>query len=455
MIQIPNGWQPRSYQLPAWKALEHGCKRVFPLWHRRAGKDEVALHWTAVCTQLEPATYWHMLPKQEQGRKAIWDAVNPHTGKRRIEEVFPGATLHSPSKSSESIVARARDDLMSLRFKSGAAWHVLGSDNVDSLVGSPPKGVVFSEWALADPRAWALVAPILEENNGWAIFPSTPRGRNHAERMFRSFKDDEHWFVQRLSAGDTGVFNREQLDRIRKDLCAQYGVAIGQAMFRQEYECSFEAPVLGAYYSEVLDQLENDKAITICPYDPEGGPVLVSFDLGIGDQTALWFAQQVGREVHILSYYASMGVGMDHYAGVICERFNRQQIGRLILPHDANQREKLSGRSVHDFFRNQGFETQVVPRVSGGDGLMQEINAVRRFLPRCVFDAEGCDQGINALRNYRAEYDENKMVLAGRPLHDWASHGADSFRTLVMGWDVATAPEQRPGRVWRRRGVPV
>ena len=444
-VQIPNGWRPRAYQRAAWGALESGCKRVLPLWHRRAGKDEIALHWTAVQCVLHPANYWHMLPKQDQARKAIWDAVNPHTGKRRIDEVFP-----------PEVRDRTRDDLMSIRFRSGAYWQVLGSDNVDSLVGSPPKGVVFSEWALADPRAWALIEPILEENGGWAIFPTTPRGRNHAARMFESFKSEGHWFVERLPASETTVFTPAQLDGIRKGLVAQYGMAVGKALFRQEYECSFEAPVLGAFYAEWLDDLEDRGGVCAVPFDPEGGPVHVSFDLGVGDQTALWFAQQVGREVHLLDYHAAMGRGMDHYVEEIRSRFRPHQIGRLILPHDAKHREKLSGRSVQEYLQQQGFETQVVPRPPTGDALMQEIQAVRRFLPRCVFDRDKCDVGLNALRNYRAEYDDERQVIAGRPVHDWASHGADSFRTLVMGWDAATALANTGGvRFRKRQGVPV
>lgn len=447
-VQVPNGWRPRWYQLPAWEALERGCKRVYPLWHRRAGKDEVALHWTAVQCVQRPATYWHMLPKQEQARKAIWDAVNPHTGVRRIDEVFP-----------PEMRDRTRDDLMSIRFRTGAYWQVLGSDNVDSLVGSPPAGVVFSEWALADPQAWALIEPILEENGGWAIFPSTPRGRNHAARMFDAFREDPEWFVQRLPATDTDVYDQAQLDKIRKGLQAQYGVAVGQALFRQEYQCSFEAPVLGAYYAEWLDELDDQGAICRVPYDPDGGPVMVSFDLGVGDQTALWFAQRVGREVHILDYHAAMGRGMDHYVAEIRDRFRPHQIGTLILPHDARQREKLSGRSVEDYLREQGFEVLVVPRPANADAMMQEIQAVRRFLPRCVFDREKCEGGLDALRNYRADYDDEKRVISSRPVHDWASHGADSFRTLVMGWDKVSdygvTPSPRRIAARRRMGVPV
>lgn len=451
MLRIPNDWSPRDYQLPAWQALEGGCKRVLPIWHRRSGKDDIALHWTAVSILQRPGTYWHMLPKYEQARKAIWDERVDvvRDGKvvgnrRRIDWAFP-----------HELRERTRDDLMQIKFRNGAVWQVVGSDNPDSLVGTNPVGIVFSEYALANPASWAFLEPILEQNGGWAIFPTTPRGENHCFTMYQERLEDPEWFVQRLPASETGVFTTHQLDRIARGLRGQYGKAIGDAMYRQEYEVSFQAPVLGAYYAEWLDRLEQDKAICRLPYDPDGGPVMVSFDLGVGDQTAIWFAQQVGREVHILDYHAAMGQGMDYYVGQIRERFKDHQIGTVILPHDAKHREKLSGRSVQDYLNRQGFQTVVVGAPRNQEALMGEINAVRRFLPRCVFDREKCQQGLAALRNYRSEYDENNKVL-GKPVHDWASHGADSFRTLVMGWDkVVAASRGSAAPVMRRKGVPV
>ena len=168
------GWQPRAYQKPVWDYFKGGGKRAVCVWHRRSGKDEFCLHLAAVKAHERPATYWHMLPEAAQARKAIWDAVNPVTGRRRIDEAFPRAAR-----------TLTREADMFIRLSSGSTWQVVGSDNYNSLVGTPPIGIVFSEFALADPSAWAYLSPILEENGGWAAFVTTPRGRNHAWRMFR------------------------------------------------------------------------------------------------------------------------------------------------------------------------------------------------------------------------------------------------------------------------------
>ena len=126
-IVLPNGWNPRDYQLPAWNALEGGIKRLLLLWHRRAGKDDDCLHWAATQAMQRVGNYWHMLPEYAQARKSIWEAVDPHTGKRRIDEAFP-----------DEICANKRSQDMFIRFKNGSTWQLVGSDTYNSLVGSPP-----------------------------------------------------------------------------------------------------------------------------------------------------------------------------------------------------------------------------------------------------------------------------------------------------------------------------
>ena len=155
-IRLPNGWRPRDYQRPLWSYLRGGGLRADMAWHRRSGKDDVSLHWAAIASAKRVGNFWHMLPEANQARKAIWEAVNPHTGKKRIDEAFPKA-----------LRASTRDTDMRIEFKNGSTWQVVGSDNYDSLVGTTPIGVVFSEWSLAKPDAWTYLRPILAENGGW------------------------------------------------------------------------------------------------------------------------------------------------------------------------------------------------------------------------------------------------------------------------------------------------
>lgn len=234
-IRIPaNGWKPRAYQMAAWEYLQSGGRHAELVFHRRAGKDDLCLHWAAVSAVTKPATYWHMLPQAAQARKAIWEAVNPHSGKRRIDEAFP-----------HEIRSNTRENEMLIKFINGSTWQVVGSDNYNALVGSPPYGVVFSEWALAKPEARAMLRPILMENGGWQIYITTPRGPNHAKDTFESAQDSPGSFAQLLNATQTGVFTPEQLEAERQQYIRDYGQDVGEAKFEQEYMCSWAAVITG------------------------------------------------------------------------------------------------------------------------------------------------------------------------------------------------------------------
>ncbi|MCG8560468.1 MAG: hypothetical protein MI824_11760 [Hyphomicrobiales bacterium] len=427
-IRLPNDWQPRDYQLPAWQALEAGCKRGLLIWHRRSGKDDVGLHWTACAAQERVGTYWHMLPQYGQARKAIWDAVDPHKGRRRIDLAFPKALREG-----------AREDMMTIRFKSGSMWHLVGSDNYDTLVGTPPVGVVFSEWALADPKAWAFLRPILAENGGWALFVTTSRGRNHAARMFETYKQDPGWFVQRLKATETDVFSALQLEQERREYIADYGEEEGSALYEQEYLCSFDGPVFGAFYARELRRAQEEGRIGRVPYD-RAHPVHTAWDLGYTDSTAIWFIQAVGKERRLIDFHEGSGVGLDVYARVL--RSKPYLYGHHYFPHDAEHHELTTGESRVDTLRGLGIEPTVVPQHNVLDG----INATRHMLDRTWIDEETCgERGLEALRQYRREWDDRLKDWKRKPLHDWTSHAADALRTFAAGFDE---PElvRKPGR---------
>ncbi|QCI67515.1 hypothetical protein [Phreatobacter stygius] len=424
-IRIPNGWQPRWYQRALWDHLEAGGKRALMVAHRRWGKDEVALHRSAVAMIERPATYWHMLPEYGQGRKAIWNAVNPHSGKRRIDEAFP-----------HEIRNRSNDNEMFIELINGATWQVVGSDSYDSVVGSPPVGVTFSEWALADPRAWAYIQPILSENDGWALFITTPRGKNHVERMVRGHDKDPNWYVGIQTVDDTHAISREAVDEARKGYRALFGDDQGDMLIEQEYYCSFDAAVIGAYYGRQMAQALRERRICGVPHDP-AAPVWTAWDLGMDDATAIWFVQCVGREFHAIDYYEATGMDLAHYVKLVKDK--PYLYGGHILPHDVKARELGTGKSREEVLKTLGLAVTVCPDHRVDDG----INALRLMLPKLWFDQEKCARGIEALSLYRADYDEKNQVLKPKPVHDWASHPADALRYLAIG--IGDAPDAPVG----------
>jgi hypothetical protein len=414
-INLPNNWQPRPYQRALWDYLEHGGKRGLAVCHRRWGKDDVALHWTAVAAHQRVASYWHMLPEYAQARKAIWTAVNPHTGKRRIDEAFP-----------REIRASTDEQGMFIRFKNGSTWQVLGSDSYDSLVGAPPAGIVISEWALANPTAWAYLQPILAENGGWALFLYTSRGKNHGYKLYESAKTRPDWHVERQNATDTGIFSEAALIEAKADLVALYGEEDGEAVYEQEYFCSFNAAVIGAYYGRLLARLDVENRLTSVPYDPQF-PVYCGWDLGIDDMTVVWFAQIVGREVRIIDYLEARNRALTDVAREVKSKPYVYQ--EHYLPHDVDTREMTSAKTRKEALEEIGLR----PIRSGSRLPVQDgINAVRNLLPKCVFDSRKCEKGLEALMQYRVDWDDKARTPRKTPLHDWSSHAADAFRELAV-----------------------
>lgn len=400
------------------------------IWHRRAGKDEVSLNKAAVAAHERVANYWHCLPMYEQARKAIWEAINPHTGRRRIDEAFPHALRKRTDNSS-----------MTIEFKSGSIWRVVGSDNPDSLVGAPPAGIVFSEWALANPSAWAYLAPILAENNGWADFITTPRGRNHVKTMYDMARNSPEWFAEVLTVADTG-FPIEIVEKQRSEYHAIFGEEDGDALIEQEYWCSFEAAILGAYYGKVLSRAERAGRIRPVPYEPEL-PAHTAWDLGKGANMAIWMFQVAFDGVRVIDYH--QGAHSDAIPECV-EAIEKRPYrwGNDYVPHDAKVKEIGSGRTRVETLIALKRKPVLVPMHKVDDG----IHAARRLLDgRCWIDEERCEKGLEALRQYRAEWDDGKKVFKDTPLHDWTSHGADAFRYLAMAYrEIAPEIPEPPPR---------
>lgn len=426
-ISLPYNWSPRPYQQPLWDYLEGGGKRAVVVWHRRAGKDEMCLHHTACAAHERIGNYWHMLPEYAQARKAIWDAVNPHTGKKRIDEAFP-----------VGLRAATNDQEMKIKLSCGSTWQVVGSDNVNSLVGSAVAGMVFSEYALSNPSAWGYLSPILGENNGWALFISTPRGHNHFEAMLKTARREAGWFSQVLTADDTGVFTPEFLEtelRQKQDL---HGDEYGRSLFLQEYYCSFDAAIMGSIWGDCVERAQNEGRIVDFALDPAVA-VDTGWDLGRTDDTAIWFRQLNGPNLDIVDHHSSNGKDVQFYVDFLLSWAKKHgtKYGTHWLPHDARPRTLAAGgKSILQQFQDavrlhpELGRFAIVPKLDKQEGIM----AGRKTFPRCRFHATRCAKGLESLRQYHREWDDEKKVFTDNPEHDWSSHDADAFRYLSLSW---------------------
>ncbi|MGL4811894.1 MAG: hypothetical protein ACRCXM_08960 [Beijerinckiaceae bacterium] len=413
-------YRVRWYQQRFHRALvERTHDRLIAIWHRRAGKDDVLLDAMRTLALKDPGTYWHCFPEQKQARKAIWNGVNGNTGKRRIFEAFP-----------QSIIKRMQDDDMFIELNNGATFQLIGSDRYDSTVGSGPKGIGYSEWALSNPAAWAYHQPMIRETKGFAAFITTPRGRNHAKTMYDN-ATGSNWFRELLSVEDTEALSQEDREEALSEYVSLYGEDMGGSLFNQEYLCDFNAAILGAFYSREMRAIRNEGRIDLTLEALPGRPVHRAWDIGVRDDTSIWWFQVVGGQVFILDCYSTNGVGIDHYAEIVQQRAAEHGWidGTDFVPHDAKVKEWGTGRTRVETMQSLGLKPNLVPMA----GLLDGINAVRRTLPLCVFHPRSED-GISALEQYRREWDDEKKTFKANPLHDFTSHLADAFRYLAMAW---------------------
>jgi len=403
--------------------------RAVEVAHRQIGKDTVGMHFIACAAHMRVGNYWHLLPKGEQCRTAIWTAINPDTGILRIDEAFPPEIRKSTNNTEMKIV-----------FNSGSSYQLLGSDNYNNLVSSMPVGIWFSEWALANPMAWAYLGPMLEKNKGWAAFVSTSRGRNHLKDIYDYARGNKRWFADMKKASETSVFSKEQREEIKAGYIGQFKKEMGEALYLQEYECSFEGAVLGSYYSKQMGEARAQGRICKVPWRPSI-EVNTYWDLGLDDSMTIWFIQHVGLVHHVIDYIENTGMGLSWYAKEMKEGHRvGYKYGNHYMPHDAEVREMTNNDialSRKETAENLGISPiEVVERARNMDIIVYvHIPAVREILQSCYFDEEKCMPGISALENYHAKYDETKKVLTKRPDHDHNCHGADGFRTFAVGFE--------------------
>lgn len=376
--------------------------------HRRFGKTVAAINdliRTALTTERSKVRVAYIAPYYRQAKAIAWDYLLEYT------QDIEGVSYN---------VAELRAD-----FPNGARFRLFGADNYDAMRGLYFDSVVLDEPADFPANAWpTVIRPSLADRKGKATFIGTPKGKNEFWEIYNNAQNNDKWFCAMYKADETDILEKEELEEAK--------LTMGEDRFAQEFLCSFEAAIQGAYYAQEMKTAKEEERITSVPYDPAAS-VITSFDLGIGDSTAIWFAQFVGQEIHLIDYYENSGVGLDHYAKVLHEKGYHYEAH--ILPHDVKVKELGTGKSRLETLDNLGIRNiEIAPRLSVDDG----IQASRSMLNKCWFDAKKCERGIEALLQYRREFDEKLKSWRGRPLHDWTSHGADSFRYLSVGYKPTT-----------------
>ena len=422
----------RHYQRKFHEALVNRTHdRLIAIWHRRAGKDEIVLNAMRELALKDPGTYWHCFPEQKQARKAIWNGVNGHTGKRRIFEAFP-----------QPLISRMQDDDMFIELKNGATFQLIGSDRYDSTVGSGPKGIAYSEWALSNPSAWAYHSPMIRETKGFAAFITTPRGNNHAKTMYDRAMQSSSWFAQLLSIDQTGALSKEDLDEALQEYQDLHGADMGLALFEQEYLCSWAGAMIGAYWGAEMSAVEREGRAKPVKVDPKH-PVHTAWDLGKAVNNPIWCFQVIDSKPVIVDFYRPESDDIEDWCRWLDDRGYH---GNDYVPHDIIATDWGAKRTRRDTLKLLGRNPKMVPKTSVAEG----INAGRKTIQLATFHrsegderSERVELGMDGLKNYRREWDDELKTFRENPVKDWAEHIGSSWRYLGLAWRDAI-PERKP-----------
>lgn len=399
-------FQPRPYQCKIIHALNSGTKRAVWVVHRRGGKDLTIFNWCILQLLLNPGwTAFHILPTYSQAKKVIWDS-STNDGKR-ILDYIPDECIQSKHGQQ-----------MQIRLTNGSLYQLIGSDNIDSLVGSNPKIIIFSEYAIQSPAAWDYLRPILDVNKGYAIFISTPRGKNHFYDLKNMAQASPSWFCEVLPISETGVLNEEEIQTMRSE-------GVSEEHIQQEFYCSFNRGVEGSYYGRIIEKGREEERICNVPYESRS-PVHTAWDIGYGDSTSIVFWQEIGGELRIIDFYENQGEGIAHYAKLIQSK--PYVYGTHYMPHDAGSGSIQTGRTLQDVAYEQGIKTTVLERETD---ISVGIESTRSMLSIAYIDKTKCLHLIKCLENYHKKFNEKTQSYSETPLHDWTSHAADAVRYMA------------------------
>lgn len=432
-VEIPFMFTPRTYQEDLLRALDNGFSRAITVWHRRAGKDKTLFNILIKKAFERVGTYYYFFPEFSQGRRVIWDGID-NDGFKFLD--------HIPKK----LIKQAHKTDMKIELVNGSIIQIIGTDKFDKVRGSNPVGCVFSEFAFQNPAAWDVVRPILRLNGGWAVFNSTPFGKNHFYDLYEMAKGNDEWFTDLVTVEDS-------LDKSGKRYVPEAWIqqdrdeGYSEEMIQQEYYCDFTANSQGFYYLKLMEEAREAGRISGVPYYADA-PVDTWWDIGVGDSTAIWFTQIIGKEVHVIDFYQSNSIGVGEYAKYLTSL--PYVYGTHHFPHDMINTEFGTGKSRMEIAENLfgAKHVDILPKLGIEDG----ISASRVLIPRCYFDEEKCAEGIKALLNYHRQWDSNAQEFKNQPVHDWSSHPADAFRYLAVGLTIPKVRTSSKRGTLRGRG---
>lgn len=404
---------------PLQKKLHHDLARFSVLVaHRRFGKTVFCVNeiiQAAVTANYRAPRCAYIAPLYRQAKTVAWDMLK-----------------HYSQDMQKAGWAKFNEAELRVDYGNGGRAQLFGADSPDHLRGVGLDKAVMDEYAQMNPRVFPeIIRPALSDRKGSAIFMGTPMGRNHFYELYQYALEDRmkngvdaEWRAIMHKSSETNIIDPQEL------ISARAGMT--DAEYEQEFECSFTAAIKGAYYASELAKLRKENRI--CPVSHETSlPVTTGWDLGINDQTAIWYAQRIGKEIRFIDYEEFVDTPLMEIARHVLND-KPYNYAAHFLPHDAKVREMTTGKTRMESMESVGLKNIDVCRQQP---VHEGINATRLLLAHAWFDEVKCHRGLIALESYQKSFDERLQTFRNQPLHNWASHAADAMRTFGHNWSAA------------------
>lgn len=403
-------WPLRPYQQKVEDKFNEGYDRHMLIWHRRAGKDVFGMSKARQESMKRIGSYVHFFPKHIHAKRSLWRGIDPRRGARFIDIAF-----------GDIEAARNNQDMV-IEMMNGSTWALMGSDNYDSnIIGGNVVGVVFSEWAMCNPNAWNYIRPILRENNGWAMFITTYRGRGHAWQMVQQLKDNPDWYVDVRDINHTTdidgipIINAADVEKDRDE-------GMPESLIQQEYYCNPDAVAEGSIYGKQVETLRKDVDRHKAVWNPNKPVYAVwNFDLPI---FASCIYIQPGSVPAVLDAKTWTFVTLGE---AIAECYKQPFPVQNHLIH-GHQQELVA----------QLADLDVYPDVLQHFSSYAATTATASFLNSCHINEAKCELLLDALGGYvrRERFDSQTadLVFGDNPAESWHSQLSEALETWAA-WD--------------------
>jgi len=422
---LPTEFVARPYQQNLINAFfkSKPCRRAYIVWHRRSGKDLTSWIILTIKALQRCGTYYYLFPTARQARKALWLGIGK-TGVSFLDYI------------PDRLIDKINNTEMRIHLINKSVIQLIGAASYNYAMGTNPVGLVFSEYALQSPLAYTYLLPIITENGGWCILNTTPRGHNHAYKLFEQVKNNKNWYTSTETVATTVSSLRLGKSVVSPDDIKEAKAGgMSYELIAQEFLCSWSSGLETAYFAKYIARSRAQGMVKMLPRVHK--TIYTFWDLGVKDPTAIFFVAFDEQNFFIMDYYENTRLGMEHYIEYVVRYKERHNcvFGGHFAPHDMKVQEYSTGETRLDFARKQGINFKVVPKPKSK---MHAIDVLRGIFDLFYFNRPKCERVFDCLMQYHAAI--NSEGGESKPAHDWSSNCLDAMQLISQAYIANLLP---------------